>query len=836
MAKVPKNKKVKRPTVLTKRPQRIKPQKKKAPMPLYQKMKANNHLLATALNQEKQESQLLFSKNTELMAEIQDLNLACRTRDTLLHNILTNAKEMMQTIVTMSGFLSNTISSCNEILSNQNYVNHSRRTSSPCRRESVKRLSMKSPAKGVVKPMVSGHTITKPTINLSRVHMPRPPISNLSLIEERPSTPDGSPPENRHSRSEILPLALNRNQEEEEGLINNRRTSRLSTNRLSSGGRYSKRKSSRLSGRLSLSKRQSDYPEIKSPKVHLQDISRFLSNNQTTISANLFADISRRFSESNHSSQDVSQNDANSDYLDENRVIIPETQESQDSSSESGNENSLNLSSNTISTQAEIHQSLIRKSNQPLMESHLIDPMEGSSWMFDSTQNDIDVDEDQENRPPPDHNKTVEDRNGATSPVSTFPCSTNSARRSSLFRVPDLPKAFGRRNPVRDSLNASLSSPTPLGTVLDTSTYPSANDNDDTDDDHDDESDQNEGDDDDDEDYADRRMVHFVTERRGPSSRTSSRRYGSEKAPNNNAYQDDDDDDDDETLMINMRNQLKPRFAAQSNLDERPERLQFDVNELLQLTPLKPLMKMNGRTNAGPALMAQQDNDEPTATIQLTERPGRPAAEDTDTLTMSRMSTQRVPRQWQHEESSTTTVRCQDQRAQNKRFSELTTERLSRSRIELPRMTEMLDYTANQTQIIKTPDVSKSKENPKRRKAVKKKAVSDDEWSDQPEKKTRQRKTKAKDKENKKKDSVQNENNENDSSVRRSSSRLQETVRTSSSSSVASYRSSLLQPAEQSSDSESSVASNRPLSTRPRRKKAPTNLHEPSLIKKLRRG
>lgn len=53
-------------------------------------------------------------------------------------------------------------------------------------RDSTRRLSAKSPARGVVKPMVSGHAITKPTINLRRINLQR--INNLidlSVIEEQ---------------------------------------------------------------------------------------------------------------------------------------------------------------------------------------------------------------------------------------------------------------------------------------------------------------------------------------------------------------------------------------------------------------------------------------------------------------------------------------------------------------------------------------------------------------------------------------------------------------------------------------------------------------------------
>lgn len=47
----------------------------------YQKLKVNNHSLAKALSQEKQESQLLFSRNVQLLSEVQDLALACHSRD-----------------------------------------------------------------------------------------------------------------------------------------------------------------------------------------------------------------------------------------------------------------------------------------------------------------------------------------------------------------------------------------------------------------------------------------------------------------------------------------------------------------------------------------------------------------------------------------------------------------------------------------------------------------------------------------------------------------------------------------------------------------------------------
>lgn len=121
---------------------------------------------------------------------------------------------------------------------------------------------------------------------------------------------------------------------------------------------------------------------------------------------------------------------------------------------------------------------------------------------------------------------------------------------------------------------------------------------------------------DDDDDTSDHRMnLRFITQRRGPSSRAVSSVGGAAGA-------DDDDDeidfeDDDETMMLNMQRQLQRAQLPVSR--EQPERLQFDMNELLQLTPLKPLMRINGAGGGnGPAQVA--DELEPTATIQLTQR------------------------------------------------------------------------------------------------------------------------------------------------------------------------------------------------------------------------
>ncbi|KYN03633.1 PREDICTED: uncharacterized protein LOC108773256 [Cyphomyrmex costatus] len=149
--------------------------------PLCEKLKHNNSHLAKALSKEKQNSQTLFTQNIELVEEIQQLNLICNTRNTVISNVLNNAKEILKMLVTMTGYMTNTISMCQELVAANTAVRLSASTEN---KESSVRLSTKSPAKGVVKPMVGGHTITKPTINLSRVNMEDINVSRLSDIPE----------------------------------------------------------------------------------------------------------------------------------------------------------------------------------------------------------------------------------------------------------------------------------------------------------------------------------------------------------------------------------------------------------------------------------------------------------------------------------------------------------------------------------------------------------------------------------------------------------------------------------------------------------------------------
>ncbi|KAL0118764.1 hypothetical protein PUN28_009438 [Cardiocondyla obscurior] len=201
MPKVP-IRKVKRVSLLTKRMQCLgKHYRERSYRPMYEKLKHNNSYLAKALSKEKQNNQSLFAHNVDLVSEIQQLNLVCNSRNTIISNVLNNAKEVLKMLVTMTGYMTNTISMCQELNASNPITRLSPITTE--KKEMTNRLSTKSPAKGVVKPMVGGYTITKPTINLSRVNMDSyNNLSRLSNISEV-STPTSSPEMSENRRSQI---------------------------------------------------------------------------------------------------------------------------------------------------------------------------------------------------------------------------------------------------------------------------------------------------------------------------------------------------------------------------------------------------------------------------------------------------------------------------------------------------------------------------------------------------------------------------------------------------------------------------------------------------------
>lgn len=66
---------------------------KKFFFPVYEKLKNNNNFLAKALSKEKQNNQSLFTQNVQLIAEIQQLNVICNTRNVSIIYIILRIKK-----------------------------------------------------------------------------------------------------------------------------------------------------------------------------------------------------------------------------------------------------------------------------------------------------------------------------------------------------------------------------------------------------------------------------------------------------------------------------------------------------------------------------------------------------------------------------------------------------------------------------------------------------------------------------------------------------------------------------------------------------------------------
>ncbi|XP_053997197.1 uncharacterized protein LOC128886385 isoform X1 [Hylaeus anthracinus] len=383
MPQIQKHRKIKRATVLIKRSQCVRTfPSYKSYKPLCEKLKSNNNSLAKALSKEKQECQILFSQNVALRAEVQDLGMKCNKRDDAIVNILQNSNEMLKMLVTVTGYLTNTISSCQEI------------ASSAGRRDPYRRLSAKSPTKGVVKPMVSGHTITKPTINLSRVnmlHINNP--SNLSMIEEVPT-----PPRHQSLSNALSPVAVPVTQRRYENsrvcrmpervAVSSPRSSEENERRLSKrsnrhsgriSGRRSRPKSARLSGSNSTRSSIENFEHIGSPRVKLNDVSKLLQNSQS---------INIRMLGETRNDEGVS-NLENSDNVNEDSqtsITIPETPPSGDSQDD--NDKTIENKNEQIDNELDdINDQTKRNSNEVQnLTSNWEDPLEGPSWLFNNFQ------------------------------------------------------------------------------------------------------------------------------------------------------------------------------------------------------------------------------------------------------------------------------------------------------------------------------------------------------------------------------------------------------------------------------------------------------------------
>ncbi|XP_034180359.2 uncharacterized protein LOC117604420 isoform X2 [Osmia lignaria lignaria] len=402
MPQIPKHRKIKRVTVLTKKTQFLRNYLKlKSYNPLCEKLRSNNYSLAKALSKEKEKTQLLFSQNVALVAEVQDLGSACSKSSAVISNVLKNAKDMLTMIVTMTGYLTNTISTCQEFVASSpaNLRMSSNSTGTSILGDGSRRLSPKAPTKGVVKPMVSGHTITKPTINLSRVNMQHiNNSSSLSIIQEVTSPP-GNRESNSPRSSGHVTMRQHRNEDArvyrmpERLKVASPRLSDESERRLSKrSNRRSGRISGRLSGSLSKSRKLSvgnstpnsirtrnsieNFENIGNPRVKLNDVSKLLQNSQ---SINIRMLTENRNSERNET-------------LENNVSVNLEDSQTNSETPESSPDNSKNNSNKTIGNEnEEIGKNKDGTSktqeniSRTLITSNLEDPLEGPSWLYNNS-------------------------------------------------------------------------------------------------------------------------------------------------------------------------------------------------------------------------------------------------------------------------------------------------------------------------------------------------------------------------------------------------------------------------------------------------------------------
>lgn len=384
---------------------------------VYEKLKANNNALARALSKEKQDHQYTFSHSLALTSQIQDMQVAINKRDEILSKILQNSKQGLELLVKATGFLTDTIQSCRTIVQTDPINMRTNLSRSPMPRRDSSRQSIKSPARGVVQPMVSGHTITKPVINLSRINMPRIRTSpNLSDIEESISTPErsslridnnASPVETTATNTSSTATSFVRLPANQQNGFPTRRVERLlperirrstarisdevddlpesNSNRRSKSRRTSRysRRESRNSERLSVNHEprfnHESLPEMfKSPRVALQDVSRFLRNNAQTVNVNTI------FENDNTS--------GNSNSMEVSTIVEPTNDQN---ISEQNDESSENIIDKLSESWTAPTYGFDSRKNDLKKSSKADDPLEGSSWMH--TSDSFVIDEDNSN-------------------------------------------------------------------------------------------------------------------------------------------------------------------------------------------------------------------------------------------------------------------------------------------------------------------------------------------------------------------------------------------------------------------------------------------------------
>lgn len=396
MSQISRQRRFKRAALLTKRTQCLgRYPRNRGCMASYEHLRSNNSCLAKALSKQKEKKQLLFSQNVALLAEVQDLSSACIKRDNTIIKVLQNAKEMLKMLVTLTKFVTNTITSCQEFTSSTN--TNARLSCNPFSKGENRRLSVKQPTKGIVKPMVSGHTITKPTINLSRVNMQHYNNSNnLSTIEEV-STPVAMSPPNSNANEDTTPTSVSlrgqpRNADgricrmPERLTITSPRTSdgderRLSKQKSRHSGKLPERRSRSKSNRLSESMNRGERPDLMtSVRVTLDDVSNWLQNSPT-INIRRLSSTKYNVADDNIEVNDSTSNISNRRNKDV--IIISKRQLSTNFSEENSNNTIESNSTGIENEQPELNvQGNSRDSRNDVSNEN--DPLEGPSWLLDS--------------------------------------------------------------------------------------------------------------------------------------------------------------------------------------------------------------------------------------------------------------------------------------------------------------------------------------------------------------------------------------------------------------------------------------------------------------------
>ncbi|XP_034941912.1 uncharacterized protein [Chelonus insularis] len=367
---------------------------------LYEKIKANNNNLATALSKEKQEKQEYFKQCVALESKVQEQEVCLNRFKEICKQIERTSKEnlkvMYQLMTAITENTSSIVSVCQQI-TDKRPVSSPRYSisTSDSKRQSV---TTKSPARGVVQPMVSGHTITKPVINLSRINMPGVQISpNLSDIDEE-VTPESSPV---RSTIQTTPVAIN-----QESRFTHRRAERLLPERIivtptdderesllrqrskRSSSKYSRRRSSNSSRSESFESRFSgNFNEtIRNPTVALHDVSKLLQNSQS-VNVRTFLQSTGNSDSGNELLASLDNNETNHELNSTNELDNKSDDKMNAEISVEKTASIIKSFQNIDDDESDVTLTFHRhprKNKKENTSNNIDDPLEGPSWLHDS--------------------------------------------------------------------------------------------------------------------------------------------------------------------------------------------------------------------------------------------------------------------------------------------------------------------------------------------------------------------------------------------------------------------------------------------------------------------